>query len=307
MLNSYLKQVQRFTRDASQTLFNPEDLIEYINRARRDIAGRTQCIRALTPISGSISSITLTNGGTGYTAPVVTITPPDFPSGMAPYPGGLQATAEASFAAGIIQDISVTNGGSGYFQPQITITDPTGAGATAVLAGTIGNQTVNSQEVYNFRDFDVSMFPGVGEPIAVHSIAMLFNNWRYVLPCYGFTTYQAMIRQYSLQYQYVPCVFSQYGQGANGSLYMYPIPSSPFQFEADLFCYPQDLLDDNSVEIIPQPWQDAVAFGAAFYAFTEIQNLNSAEYFFKKNDDMIRRFGTYARPSQVQNPYGRAW
>ncbi len=305
MLNTYLKQVQRFMRDANQVLLNPEDLIEYINLARRDLAGRTQCVRVLTPISGGISSAIVTAGGSGYTDPVLTISEPDFPSGMAPYPGGLQATGSLTVDGGVIIDVQITNGGAGYFQPTFTITDSTGSGAEIELVGTIGNQTIGEQEVYNFRDFDVSMYPGVGAPIAVHSIAMLFNNWRYVLPCYGFTTYQAMIRQYSLQYQYVPCVFSQYGQGANGSLYMYPIPSTAYQFEADLFCQPQPLTDDGSVEVIPQPWQDAVPFLAAHYAFLELQNYNAASMFEQLYEKKVKQFSSYARPSQVTNPYGR--
>lgn len=44
-LNEYLKQTQRFLRDATQQFLNPQDLISYVNRARREVAMRAQCIR----------------------------------------------------------------------------------------------------------------------------------------------------------------------------------------------------------------------------------------------------------------------
>ena len=57
-LNEYLKQTQRFLRDQQQRLVNPLDLIEYINRSRREIAERTQSIRLVPPVSGQITAIT---------------------------------------------------------------------------------------------------------------------------------------------------------------------------------------------------------------------------------------------------------
>ena len=66
VLNKYLAQVQRFCRDQKQEFLDIGNLVDYINRARREVAGRTQCIRRLTTISGSIKSWTVTNGGSGY-------------------------------------------------------------------------------------------------------------------------------------------------------------------------------------------------------------------------------------------------
>ena len=52
---SYLKQTQRFLREQQQAFENPADLLSYINRARREVAARTQCIRRLTPVSGQVT------------------------------------------------------------------------------------------------------------------------------------------------------------------------------------------------------------------------------------------------------------
>lgn len=305
MLDVYTKMLQRFVRDRQQVYLNPTDLIDYVNRARRDIAGRTQSIRRLTPVSGSLSQITITNPGSGYTAPTVTVSAPDMPSGSLPFPAGAQATAIATEAAGLINNIAVTYGGSGYFQPTITIDDPTGIGAAAEATISSVNQTEANQEIYRFADIDLSVWPGVGSVFAVKSVSIIYSGYRYSLPMYSFSEYQANIRQYPNQYLYVPTMGSQYGQGTDGSLYLYPIASSVYQMELDCFCLPSDLEVDEDVEALPQPWQDAVPFYAAHLAYLELQNLNAAEYYLKLFTDRVHSYSAYARPGRRINPYGR--
>jgi hypothetical protein len=305
MLNEYRRQTQRFIRDAKQQFVDIGDIDSYINRARREVAMRTQCIRILTPVSGSIVTIQVLTPGAGYTNPTVTITSPDFPSGALPNPRGQQAIALAQQIGGQISNISVSYGGDGYFQPVVTITDPTGSGATAVASTNPINLTSQQQEVYNFSDFPLSQFAGVGEVFAVKSVSIIFANYRYSLPCYSMSVYQSMIRNYPLQYLYVPTVCAQYGQGTNGSLYLYPIASQPFQIEADCFCLPADLITDQDEEAIAGPWTEAVPYFAAHMCYLELQNLNSAKFYLDLYDSMVHRYSSYARPGRMVNPYGR--
>ena len=72
-LFTYMKATQRFIHDSKQMEVDPADLVEYANRARRVVAMRSQCVRILPPIAGSILSGTVTAQGTGYTNPTVTI------------------------------------------------------------------------------------------------------------------------------------------------------------------------------------------------------------------------------------------
>ncbi len=80
---------------------------------------------------GNISNITVTNGGTGYAAPVVAITDAYFT--------GSGATATAAVSLGVITNITITNPGINYTAPVVIITDVTvgssGAEATATLGG----------------------------------------------------------------------------------------------------------------------------------------------------------------------------
>jgi hypothetical protein len=304
----YLKQTQRFLREQKQMFENPADLMVYINRARREVAGRTQCIRRLTPISGQVVSGDVVTGGSGYVSPVATITTPDFPSGVKPSPNGRQATASATMSGGVITDIVINDGGDGYFQPLVTITDATGpgTGATGTLALSPINTLNIGQEVYPFSDIYLGNWPGVDTIHAVHSVSIIYANYRYSLPMYAFSVYQAKIRNYPTLYQYVPAFASQFGQGNGGSFYAYPLPSQTYQWEFDCFCLPTDMTLDNSIpEPIPQPWTDAVPYMAAQLAYMELQNFNAAKFYQQEFDMRTLGYSTQARPGRVTNPYGR--
>lgn len=306
MLNTYMTQLQRFIRDQKQQYIDVGNMVDYINRARREVAGRTQCCRILTPISGQCMTATVTAGGSNYSnSPTVTITPPDFPSGRLPNPGGKQATASAAVQGGVITAVNILYGGDGYFQPQCTITDTTGTGATATVQISPINILNPGQEQYLFSGINLSGVPGAESVYAVRSASVIYSNYRYSLPLYSFSTYQSMIRQWPFQYQYVPTFFSQLGQGASGSLYFFPLPSQVYQYELDCQVLPQNLIDDLSVELIPQPWQDAVPYFAASLAFAELQNLNASKYYLDLYEKMVLSYSQYARLGRAVNPYGR--
>lgn len=304
-LNEYLQQVQRLLRDAKQEFLNPDDLRHYINRARREVANTAQCVRATPPISGSIISWNVTNGGSGYTNPTLTITPPDFPSGTLPSPGGLQATALPIVQGGIITAIDSQVGGYGYFQPQMTITDPTGTGATAIAVMSPMNLLLLNQEEYKFSDVDLSSLPGIERIIYVREVAVIYANYRYVLPFYAWSQYQAYIRNFPFQFTYVPSMCSQFGQGAAGSLFCYPWPSQIYQMEWDCICQPSDLITNDSDEAIPYPWRDCIPFLAAYFGYLEIQNMNAARFMKGEFIDFMQRNSNAARVGRTINPYGR--
>lgn len=306
-LNSYLQDVQRMMRDQNQKQFNPGDLIAYVNKARRQVAQQAQCIRVVPPTAGQVSVINVTNGGTNYTAPTITVSGPDSPTGAQLYPMGAQATAQATVVGGVITAIAVTFGGDGYFQPTVTITDSTGSGATAIAQTTAINITIQGQEIYPFSQIPLANFPGVGSVLNVRSISVIFANWRYSCLRYPFQQYQAYIRRYPQDYQYVPEVFSQVGQGTSGTLYGYPIANAAYQLEMDCICLPADLISNDSPEALPDPWTDAVPFLASYYCMLELANLNGARFYKQEYDDFVHRYSAGARPGGVPvNPYGRS-
>ena len=305
-LFDYMKQTQRFMRDQRQELLDPGDLIPYINRARREVAMRTDCVRMLTPVSGTIASVSVTSVGSGYTSnPTITVTAPDFPSGGVTNPTGLQATITATAASGTISAATITQVGAGYFQPTASVTHSAGTGASLSL--TVGgvNHLITGQEIYPFSSVDISSLSGVDSIFMIKSISILYSNYRYSLPCYAFSEYQAKLRRYPLNYQWVPVCCSQFGQGASGSFYVYPKPGAAYQYELDCFLIPSDLTTDSSVEAIPLPWTEAVPYMAASLAFLELQNYNAAKFYSDMFDNWVNRYSTYARPGRAVTSYGR--
>ena len=305
-LNTYLQQTQLFLNDVKQELLNPQDLISYINRARRETAMRAQCIRRVVPITGAVITASVTAVGSGYTNnPTVTITAPDFPSGDGADPTGAQATASAIVQSGTIAAVNIDYGGAGYFQPTGSITDSTGSGASVTLQISAINQLNQGQEVYPFADVDISMFPGCESIYMVRSVSILYSAFRYSLACYSFSVYQARIRSWAQQWQYVPGVCGQLGQGVDGSLYMYPIPSQTYQQEWDCGMLPSDLVTNLSAEALPGPWDDAVPYFSAHLCYLQMQNFNAAKMYLDLYDKMLQRYSDYARVGRVTNPYGR--
>lgn len=306
-LFSYMQLVQRLIHDTKQEKANPEDILAYVNQGRREVAERAQCIRRLTPISGSVVSATVVNPGTGYTAPTVSITPPDFPSGVPPYPNGAQATGNAILLGGTIAAVDIAFGGSGYFQPVGSIVDPTGTGASISLTLTPFHVLNPSQEVYNFSDLPVtSWWPGIDYVYALRTNpTIIYSNYRFGIPCYAFSEYQTKVRNFPLQYQWVPSICAQFGQGADGSIYAYPLPSQIYQWEWDCLCSPSDLIDNQSYDALPHPWAQSVAYYATHLAYLNFQNLNAAEYYMKLYENSVVRRSQAARPSRVVTSFGR--
>ena len=305
-LFDHMKQCQRFIRDARQELVDPGDILSYINQARREIAMRSQCIRRLPKISGSVVSIPIPVVS-GWVGPAtVAITPPDSPSGELPFPLGDQATAVATVTGGAITALTVTYGGSGYFQPQATISDSAGHSVQVTPVTTVLNTLNEGQEVYPFSGINLADFPGVQSVYAVMGVSIIYSNYRYSLPVYSFSVYQSQVRQYAAgMYQYVPTFGAQFGRGTAGSFYMYPVPSQTYQLEFDCLCLPQDLISDESVEAIPDPWTDVVPYFAAHLAFLELQSWNNARGMLDLFEKRVQNFGGYVLPGRVSNPYGR--
>lgn len=85
--------------------------------------------------SGTVLSITLTNGGSGYTeVPTVTI------NGT-----GTGATATATIDSGSVDTITLTNGGSGYYGPVTVSITGGGVGVTTVATAIVSVSDYNSE------------------------------------------------------------------------------------------------------------------------------------------------------------------
>lgn len=301
MLNTYIQQVQRLLNDPNANLYSTADVTAYINTARGQIAAEGQCIRVLTPSAAGVASVTVNSGGSGYTAPTVTIAA----SGDARV--NSTATATASQSGGVVISITVTASGLGYSTaPVVTITDASGTGATATAVLGYTNQTVLGQEIYPFSAINLSGNVGVASVLAVRGASILWGTFRYTLTNLSFSKYQALVRNYTAQYLDIPGIMAQFGQGLSGSVYVYPLPSDTYPMEWDCLCLPVDLADDTTAEAIPYPWTDCVQYFAAYMAYMQAQRSTDADRMFALYEKFMKRARAFSQPSSVSSWYGRA-
>lgn len=316
MLNHYLQMVQRFVGyDEHQDLYNPDDLIEFINIARAEVAAQGQCIRGLTSPSGGIIQGVVNTGGSGYTSPSVSISVPDLPPGSLPAPFGQQAQALAQQIGGVVSDVAIEVGGSGYYAPSGSIVDPTGSGATVSFQTNPVTTTQAGQEVYRFSDIDLSGQPGVGSILTVLSINLIWGNWQWELSRCSLSKYMALIRQFTTNFLAPPVWAAKVGQGTMGSFMLYPIPDTNYPMLFDCIFLPMDLDDDLQFEPIPKPWTKAVPYYAAHLALLSQaakvpQLLPLANQYFNEKTGglfgtMMRRARAFSDPGWSTSFYGR--
>lgn len=103
-----------------------------------------------------------------------------------------------------------------------------------------------------------------------------------------------------------PTHWTQYGQGATGSLYVYPTPDTSYTLALDTVCYPIPLVNDLTVEAIPYQWTDAVPFFAAFYAYMSTQRQTDADTMYQRYEQFTARARRQVTPDVLPYSYPQA-
>ncbi len=147
------------------TLANPDP-----ETAFRVLRGGTPITTIYPGAAQGLGSITVTNGGTGYTTvPTVTIS--------APSTGFTTATATATLTGTSVSAITLTNPGSGYLSaPTVTISGGAGTGATAVanFGYSFTDTWVNSGATYTYS---VVAFNAIGNSAAAAAAPVTMPVW----------------------------------------------------------------------------------------------------------------------------------
>lgn len=303
-LNNYITEVQELLHDPNATYFSTTDLTNYINRARRRIAGRGQCVRVLLS-GGTLTNITGAPSGSGY-AGTATVTI----SGA-----GQQAAATATIAGGQISTVTLTNGGWGYITGTTVTVTATGSlgGSNAVLTAVVDNSltTVPGQEVYQFAVannlvLSQTLVPGADFVEGVFSVACAWGAnaaMKPILDELSWTDFQAYLRSYNTGLQSFPTNWAKYGQGVTGSVYLWPLPSTASQMDWDCWCLCLNLADDTTPEAIPYPWNTAIAYYAAYLAFYNAQRMEDAKMMKEEYDIRMKEAVTMSTQPFVTGYY----
>lgn len=286
VLSQYITEVRRLLHDAAGNFWSDSDLTAYINSARERVVRDTGCLRYIRQVNflqnaetfnlsqlpnGYLGSVTLTSGGSGYANATPTVTVSNPTSAL-----GVLATAQAVLdpTGDFVQYISVTNPGSGYATTP-TITIDGSATATATMAETPQR---------NLDVMNVNIYWGNSR------VPLLYRPW---------TQFNAELR-YWQNYIGRPIAFSQYGQG---QIYIQPVPDQTYVAELDCVVLPDPLVNDNSVEVIIDPYTQPVKYYAAYMAKYQEQSYGESEIFQAQYAKQVQAVLNSVFTRRMYNPY----
>lgn len=210
-ISSENQLVARFGKPVAgnaSSFFTAANFLSYSNNMLVVRAEVTGALNSVAVATGSLSGITISDGGDAYTAPVVTISAPDIADGV-------QAVATAILGtggtAGQIVGFTISEPGSGYSAaPVVNITDEDGAGFVGNAVVTTAGVKINNQS-----DYEMTYGSGVGlvGPWAAKYPGALGNSLRVILA--DFDTFDALPSVYQAEFDGAPST-STYAENIDG-------------------------------------------------------------------------------------------
>lgn len=278
----YILQTRRLLHDANANYWSDSELLTNINSARNHIALETGSIRSLFnfylsasqeayPFAGAVGNLTLTSGGTGYTAtPTVTI------SGG----GGSGASASVTLTGTTVTGLTITANGADYTSaPTVSFSGGSGGGAAA----------------------DASVM----QALDILNISVNWGNSWITLGYTYFTEFQAKARFYR-NTTGQPAIWSK-GPPPNTSgsdyFYIFQIPSTSYQCDVDAVVLPNVLIDDSTVEQLKYPFNDLVQYYAAYLAKFKQQQFDDADGYLRLYERMKKQYIDSKYQRRIPNPY----
>lgn len=304
-LAEYRTSVRDILHDPNANFYSVTQVDRWINRARRQVAQTGRCVRQLPPSAGSIASITVNSGGSGYTAATAAISLPD-----ANVINTIPATATVNLSGGAVVSFTITNPGFGYIAPPTVTFTGTGMGAIATPVVTPHICTVPGQEVYPLAalatTFD-SITPGLGPLLGIQSVSVAWGALKPTLAKRDFSWLQSYARSGAPLYQSYPRIWAPYGQGTIGSFYLWPIPIQFSAMECDCYFSVLDLSADGTtqpVDLIPEPWNEPAFYYAAYLAYLNAQRTDDARIMLGEHTRLMMQARATVTTDTTPDPYG---
>jgi hypothetical protein len=152
-------------------------------------------------------------------------------------------------------------------------------GATPGMPATNTFQTIPGVEKYSYafgndyvKDLNQNL-AGIGDVV---SVSVSWGGMRPSLDWLPWEDLQAYARSYNIGVTSYPFMFSTNGDGNNGQVWLFPIPTSQLEMEWQVFAIPGNLYSDSDYEAIPGPWTNYVPFYAAHLAYLNSQRFGQA-------------------------------
>ena len=282
-LQTYLTATQRLLHDANFKYWTQPTLIDAINGACKRVVGDSGCNRLLQSVPlvpgretytyGSVVSVTVTAGGSGYNTQPFQVLFENPPA------GGVTATGVGVLNGGAIASITITNPGSGYVDPPTVFINGGGGGGTGAAA-TSGILSANTLDVMN--------------------ITVFWGSEQYILGRRSFTEFQAGIRSWT-GFTNRPLLCASYGQS---QWFIGPIPDQIYQSQWDSIIVPDDLVNVTDQSVITYPYSECVAYYAAHTAKFQEQSYDEADRFLQLYTQKMRYSLRSVMLRQLANAYG---
>jgi hypothetical protein len=154
--------------------------------------------------------------------------------------------------------------------------------------------TVTNQEVYTF-----STLPQGALTMDVVNINLIWGNTRIPLRYLPWTQFNSELRFWQ-NYVGRPIAYSMYGPT---SYYISPVPDQVYAMELDTVIQPTDLVSQDQVDEIPDPWTSPVAFYASYQAKFKEQSYGEAEIFRQEYLRHAQSVLTSTYTRRMPNPY----
>ena len=281
-LNAYIGATQRLLHDTAGQRYSTTDLTTYINTARSQLAVEAECVRFLYGLDGMYTLTgTFTSGSPTITSIADTT---GLQAGWGLYGNYVAnyATIVSFTANTVTMSANATGTGSASFGTQI--------------------QTVTNQEIYSMPT-SVAVSQGIQDVIGVRSIAVNFGGTQgsnqYMLETCDFSELQAYYRFYGPNLVGNPAKWARY----NSNIYMRPIPSQAYPMQWDTVCTVIDLVNDTTVEAIPQLFTYCVPYYAAYLALMNSQRPQDADAMYKLYDQFAIRARKFYQRTMTPSLY----
>ena len=296
MLFQYQQETQRLIRDTRQEQVEPADIVTFINEARGQLAGESDCIV-------QVGNLTLDSPTQVYPFSGITFAPVAVAGSLLYDNGGALNTDDGTYpASGSGAPGSIwSNGGEvnvvlgGISVPGAPVYFGSVTSAQLLALGGLGLPTSDPQVSNQLWNQDgrvlisVGTEPGIAGTLKVRTLWYSVGTgqlWIRPRPWPWFSLYEL---SNPVPSQGPPKVWAQYGQGASGTIYISPLPDIAYTVQADCICYPSPLATDNDPEVIPYQWTDCIPYYAAYLALLSMETPLALQ----QADKMYQRYGEY--------------
>lgn len=173
--------------------------------------------------------------------------------------------------------------------------------------------TVAAQETYTFAAVNAIILagglnPGVGNIVSVCQVSVSWGGMIPAMRWYTWNQFNAWFRAVNVTgIQGFPACWAQHGEGVAGIVYLYPIPTSATAMLWDCACDPIPLVDDSTVEAIPEPYTDAVKYYAQYLCYLNSQRRQDAMASYSDYRRSMARAATASLPWMVPDWYKVSW